>query len=139
MISYKNITRRRFLRILGFLSAFSLTRPSRALDQFATSSEPELLASKLANFFIHKDSASAIGREYLRCAPREANELLLVNLICSSLKKNRNELEKVNVDELRELLVLQQRNDFKNGHIIKVQGWILSETEVRLCALAALK
>ena len=36
------------------------------------------------------------------------------------------------------LLADQQRQDFEAGPSVKVRGWILSETDVRLCAQAPL-
>jgi hypothetical protein len=38
---------------------------------------------------------------------------------------------------LREMLVQRQLRDFAFGRVVRVDGWILSETEARLCALAA--
>jgi len=138
MIPYTNMTRRNFLRALGFLSAFSLPGPARALAKPGESRVPGPLGSKLAKFFINRESATIVGREYLRRAPREADVRLLVDLICSSEKGRRAELAKADMEKLRELLLQQQRQDFEEGRIVNVQGWILSETEARLCAVAAL-
>jgi hypothetical protein len=132
------MTRRTFLHILGFLSALGLTRPARALAKLGGSSAPDPLALKLAKFFVHKDSASMVGREYLRSVPEEEDARLLVDLICSGQVGRRETLLGADLKELREWLRGQQRLDFEHGRIVKVQGWILSETEVRLCALAAL-
>ena len=99
-------------------------------------SEP--LAEKLTEFFVHRESAKVIGRKYLLHVPKEANVDLLVNLLCSFQQARYAELAQADRGKLRELLLYQQRQDFEHGHIVKVQGWILSETEVRLCALAAL-
>jgi hypothetical protein len=96
------------------------------------------LALKLAQVFTHNPSAAIVGLEYLRCVPGEANVGLLVDLICASQPKQRAELDQADMGKLRELLRSQQRQDFERGHTVKVQGWILSQTEVRLCGLAAL-
>jgi hypothetical protein len=96
------------------------------------------LASSLANFFTDRQSAAIIGLEYLRSIPEEANIHLLINLICSFRPERRPELANINIEEYRELLVLQQRDDFEHNRMVKIHGWILSETEARLCALAAL-
>jgi hypothetical protein len=92
----------------------------------------------LANFFIHKESASSVGIEYLKCVPKEADVHTLVHLIFSTKSELRTELNKADTNKFRKLLLLQQRQDFEHGRTVKVQGWILSETEARLCALAAL-
>jgi hypothetical protein len=133
-----NITRRGFLRVLTFLSSFGLARPARALAELGESRAPNSLASKLAGFFSRKESAVLVGREYLRCAPREADVRLLVDLICSFQEERRAELASADMAKLRELLLLRQRQDFGEGRTVHVHGWILSETEARLCALADL-
>jgi len=132
------ITRRIFLRIVVGLSALGLTRPVRAFAKLGGSSAPDPLVLKLAQFFVHKDSAAIVGREYLRSVPEEADARLLVDLICSGQAAARANLVGANLKELREWLRHQQRQDFEHGRIVKVRGWILSETEVRLCALVAL-
>jgi len=132
------ITRRSFLGVLSVLGAFGLTSPVRALAKLGESNAPDSLALKLAGVFPHKESAARVGREYLRCVPREADVHLLVDLICSFQEKRIAELSTADMAKLRELLLLQQRRDFEEGRIVHVHGWILSETEARLCALADL-
>jgi hypothetical protein len=79
-----------------------------------------------------------VGREYLRCAPGETDARLLVDLICTRQGEKQVEHVQADTKKIREWLQLQQRQDFEQGHTVKVQGWILSATEARLCALAAL-
>jgi hypothetical protein len=107
------------------------------LTKLGAPSAVDPLALSLAHFYIHNKSAKIVGLEYLRCVPREANVRLLVDLICSSRKERRVELAKASKQKRRKMLLLQQRQDFEQGRIVMVQGWILSETEARLCALAA--
>jgi hypothetical protein len=61
-----------------------------------------------------------------------------VGLLCSGQGDLQSGFIHATPGKLRELLLLQQRQDFKHGRIANVKGWILSETEVRLCAMAAL-
>ena len=128
------IPRRGFLRALVYLVTCSdaigkLCPVPSALDP---------LAARLAQFHWHNQSAAVVGLEYLRSVPREADVQLLVDLICSFTADWRTELTQANGPTLRNLLALQQRQDFEHGRILNVRGWILSATEVRLCALAAL-
>ncbi len=138
MISVTTIPRRLFLRLVVGLSALGLIRPARAWATLVERTAPEPLASKLANAVIQKDSAAVVGREYLRRVPEEADVHRLVDWICAFHGGEREDLLEAGQQELRERLRDQQRQDFENGRIVKLQGWILSETEVRLCALAAL-
>jgi len=138
MSAYIDKSRRSFLHILGCLSLFLLSRPTHSLIKPGESRTSDPLASSLANSFIHRESAAIIGLEYLRYSPAEANIHLLVDLICSSRPERRAELAKADTERCRGLLARQQRQDFEHNRVVKVHGWILSETEARLCALAAL-
>jgi hypothetical protein len=127
--------RRSFLRAcLGF---FVFPRPlySSLSQRLLRTSD---LASSLTHLFSHRESAIVVGLEYLQYRPGEADVDRLVDLICLCRPERRAELARAKVERLREVLKLQQREDFRYSRIVKVHGWILSETEARLCALVAL-
>jgi hypothetical protein len=132
------LSRRAFLSMLGVFAAIGFVQPAGALAGLGGSAASDPLVSKLARFFTQKESASRVGREYLRCVPGEADARLLVDLICSTREERRKVFAGADKGKLRELLMLQQRRDFESGRTVNVRGWILSQTEVRLCALAAL-
>ncbi|MCI0561766.1 MAG: hypothetical protein MN733_25040 [Nitrososphaera sp.] len=132
------IGRRRFLRSLILLSIVGLTRSSSVLRVLDHSAIPISVSVNLTNVFSHKKSARMVGLEYLRSVPGEADINLLVKLICSFKAERYTMITKANAEELRRLLLKQFRKDFAQSRVVKVQGWILSETEARLCALAAL-
>jgi hypothetical protein len=138
MMSSATITRRRLLRALTSLGTFALLSPGCALAKVGRSNTHDPLALKLAQVFTYSPSAAIIGLEYLRCVPQEADVGLLVDLICASQPKRRAEFAQAHMGKLRALLRSQQRHDFERGRTAEVQGWILSQTEVRLCGLAAL-
>jgi hypothetical protein len=77
----------------------------------------------------------SVGRAYLDQAPDEAN--------AERLRQFLNLAEEVSALSLpspeRERLAVQQSEDFRTGQTVLVQGWVLSRTEVRLYALAALQ
>lgn len=134
------MTRRSFLRNLFFLGAML---PIGRRDAFVTSirdtcNTADPLSSQLANFFRDKESARAVGLEYLRMAPTEADVRQLTKLICSCWQEQFDELARADMRKIKNVLVNQQREDFEKGRVINLQGWILSETEARLCALTAL-
>ena len=131
-------SRRSFLRALISVSLLRLVRPSDGLAQLDKSPGLDPLALSLARSFTYRESAKVIGSEYLRRVPQEANTRLLIDLICSCSAERRTELRQADVGTARRLLQLQQREDFEYGRIVNLQGWILSQTEVRLCALTAL-
>ncbi len=80
-------------------------------------------------------SAQVVGREYLRYFPAEANKAKLNSLIRGGLGApglGRGP------SATREWLSGRTRKDFEEGRVVEVQGWVLSATEARLCALSAL-
>ena len=83
-----------------------------------------------------RSSAEALGREHLRRVPNEADATKLVSLICSGFSKS----PPIGRDHraIREWIRARSRDDFKASRVVEIQGWILSATEARLCALAAL-
>lgn len=95
------------------------------------------LSAKLASFYVHKQSAAVIGREYLRDHVAENAPAALVELICASCESSRP-LANLSEADLHRTLLRQQKLDFERGHVVKVRGCVLSCTEARLCALAAL-
>ncbi len=132
-------SRRSFLHELAFSVAFLFARPLHVALREHTSSADDRLVLRLASVLEHRESAAIIGKEYLRCVPKESNIDVLVDLICSpGGGEQREVMYSGDAKALRAILSSRQRDDFANGRTIKVQGWILSATEVRLCALAAL-
>lgn len=139
MSAYSSMPRRSFLKTLASLCALAgLSGTVHLLSRLGRPPAAEPLALSLAHFFPHDQSAKIVGLEYLRGAPHEASASVLVDLICSSDPERRGQLAQADARKRRELLRAQQRQDFEQGRIVRVQGWILSETEARLCALAAL-
>jgi hypothetical protein len=138
MTKFAIVTRRNFLGTLFFLGAAVLLRRADALVTTDGSHAEHWLSSKLANFFHNKESARAIGLAYLRIVPAEANARQITRLICSSWEQRYDEMAHADAAKIKTILLRQQREDFEKGRIVNVQGWILSQTEARLCALAAL-
>lgn len=132
-------TRRSFLHELAFSVAFLFARPLHVVLREHSSSADNRLMLRLASVLEHRESAAIIGEEYLRCVPEEHNVDVLVDLVCSPGGGEQRELMySGDAKALRAILSSRQRDDFANDRTIMVQGWILSTTEVRLCALAAL-
>lgn len=92
-----------------------------------------LLTQDLAQIFRGNrlSAAQAVGREYLRCFPAEADKALLASRICGPGDGDGFRLT-------RPWLSRQTRQDFEAGRVVELQGWVLSATEARLCALSVL-
>jgi hypothetical protein len=96
------------------------------------------LRAKLTALFIHQESAQAIGRAYLQRYPQEADVRTLEDQIAQGIAGGHTLLVATGKPEISKLLTDRIRQDFATDRVVKVQGWILSVTEARLCALAAL-
>lgn len=138
MTRFPVLTRRSFLGTLFSLGAILLLQPLICFLLRDRSRRPDLLSLELASFFHHKESARTIGLEYLRMMPNEADAGRLTRLICSRWQSSYDGMTVLDPANMKRLILRQQRDDFEKGRILNVRGWILSETEVRLCALAAL-
>lgn len=138
MMYSANVTRRSFLAGMVYLVSSGFLQLGRRWDIIYATGKNHNLAVKLANFYVDKKSAKIVGIEYLRSVPSEAKVDLLVDWICSFNEAQHAEFATADKNRLKELLLLRQREDFEHERVVNVRGWILSETECRLCALAAL-
>ncbi len=133
------ITRRQFASAtLGFVG-FSLFLRPLGLRYGSTSSDSyRALGHRIAGLMAHRESAHFVGSEYMRIVPRERSVKELVDLITSTLSDNRYALYSSTDAELRRLLAHRIRRDFEEDRTVAIDGWIMSATEARLCAVAAL-
>ena len=95
-------------------------------------------ARRLADMLRHPDSAARLGRLYLNEKPREADTTLLVTLIGAARGPALPPASPTSEETLRADLEERIRNDFIYGNMVAVDGWLLSLTEARLCALVSL-
>lgn len=130
------ITRRGFLIGLGSAAAALIVRsePWRALVAYR---DPPA-AARLVSLLTHVENARVVGHAYLRAFPLERSADGLVEGIASGLPGGHGALRTSSDDELRRAVSTAIRDDFAREADVTVQGWILSRTEARLYALAAL-
>lgn len=80
------------------------------------------------------DSARQVGRAYLAQVPAEADRERLLTQLFPRLDPG---AEGGSAD-WRGSFAARCRQDFAEGQTVQVEGWVLSLTEARLCALASL-
>jgi len=95
-------------------------------------------AMRLTGMLRHPDSAALLGRLYLDKNPQEADAARLVTLIGATQDPALPPVTAAPDESLRSSLEERIRNDFIDGDTVAVDGWLLSITEVRLCALVSL-
>lgn len=84
--------------------------------------------------FSNLESARAVGLAYLSTCPADATPIARDRRVGSI------QLDACGSDPsaLRAAVTAQVRDDYESGRLVQVDGWILSQTEARLCAFVAL-
>ncbi len=124
-----NIVRRQWIitlassPIFGFLtSAKSMFGPHYHFANFIT---------KMLN---DRANAKHIGELYLQDNPQEANMKKILTILFQQ-DPMLETLTKENNIEAHNRIKILQKDDFKKENIVSIDGWILSLSEARLCAL----
>lgn len=94
-------------------------------------------ASRLTRVFSNTRSAGIVGQRYLASNPLEADTAVLAARIAGDMRHYLR-LSSAATPRLRALLAERQKRDFAEGRTVTIDGWILSVTEARLCAIVAL-
>jgi len=96
--------------------------------------DPELpQTAEVARLFDELEPARRIGQAYLDDHPDEADEPTLVRLL--DAEPGWAGVWDGSPERLADLARRTVRLDYENGRTVPVGGWILSRTELRLCAL----
>jgi len=129
------MNRRIFVK-LGLLSAGAATLPFLNCQTPGNISQTIYLPSFLSQICEEK-AIKEIGMAYQKINPdAKKQNAILKNLLTDtsgkSIPKNLDE------SELEKMLDEKIRSDFKNGNIVIVNGWVLSQTEAQQCSLFTL-
>lgn len=130
------ITRRKLLQWGAALCCLALAPRSWSRVAVKDSIEQEI-ARRIAGLFAHPGSAREIGREYLRLAPSDNDIAVLVRKVIPDTGKIKS-LSTTGKESLRQYIANASREDFQQGRMVSVNGWMLSQTELRLCAIVVL-
>ena len=117
---------------LGGASLFSAAWAESAGSPMVGTEMRQHIRRALGAIFFDEDlEPHMIGRAYLSLHPEEANiDRLLTELPgVGGLQR---------MDDLGMRLVQLRQQDFEDGEVTIVEGWILATTEVRACALLTL-
>lgn len=126
------VSRRAFLAAAALAAAGGGAAAYRLLSEDGFDREFEQTAD-VARLFDELEPARRIGRAYLGAHPAEADEETLVRLLEASPGWGR--AWDASPAQLGELARSALARDFDRGRTVEVDGWILSRTEARLCAL----
>jgi hypothetical protein len=134
----RSMVTRRALLAMAAVTAFLPGRPGLAADRLGRSQSVLSRADRLTAIFGRKRSARVVGRAYLRQAPEEADPEFLIAAIHGADADLRHLVVDGDELDLATALRYRIRRDFADGRTVRVDGWVLSRTEARLCALAEL-
>ncbi len=129
--------RRGFLSLLMGLGLVGVSQCFLLRRVLANGDPADQLCDRLPKVYDCLESAQIIGQKYLRTAPEEAHKRVLLDLICRGSASNQAQLLVSDVPTTRSVLQEWIRKDFELGRTVLVNGWMLSQTETRLCALSA--
>lgn len=132
MSAFPALRRRSLLAMLAGLGAM-LGSSARAAGIVAN----DPLPNRLAALFPHaRESARVLGAACRRAGACTGTPQILAEQMCAD-PAERHRLARCGIEELRAWIDARVRADFAEGRIVRVEGWMLSETEARLYALIA--
>lgn len=129
------MTRRRLLTDVLALGLYLLCPSIRARAVPVASIDAQ--RARLIRLVPNQYSAEVVGKAFLRLMPTEAHPDVLFGRLLSALTEG-NRASNAPDHELRNRLLRATSGDFEAQRTVNLDGWIVSLTEARLCALATL-
>lgn len=126
MSKLEKLSRRKLLLIVALAGGALAVPKALQLAHRLAQSPLEELTNSLAAF-----DTDALGKEYCQLNPSENSANALSTLI-------ENDLNKISSKGFAEGISELVHNDFLQANTVRLHGWIVSRTEARLLALAAL-
>lgn len=122
------LDRRRFLQLAATGMVAGLTTSACARD---ASEDAGALGKPALVEMLGPERVREIGTQYRAAVPNENTEATLRDAISNSQHRHFPWIGRKSIEE-------QIRDDFAAGRTVVVNGWVLSETEARQCALYSL-
>ena len=121
--------RRKFIILTG-VGATALTLPAACLQARVPEYDPMLAEPELLSLIWETQTMIEIGDLYRDQIPEERTEGALVTAL---IKDQTSEIA-----ASREFMEEQVKRDYQQGDLMILEGWMLSRTEARQCALLSL-
>ena len=125
--------KRRFFLISLAISPIFFWRTTRWLRVSAEAGDLETPTVKycLSNVLTDESGARLIGMAYLSAYPDEGDRILILKDLLGPTKLR-------GPDDLRRRIAKRREQDFIEGQVVVLDGWILAKSEARAVALAVL-
>lgn len=125
--------RTEFFRLSAFAAA-AISFPLLSSCNSGRNDQKHWADTEFLSRLFDKETIIKAGKDYLKKNPDENDADQLIGLLGSNASISNLTDEKA----IHEYLHEQVKKDFADGNTVMVQGWILSITEARQCALFAL-
>ena len=136
MNTWRKISRRALLRLGAEATALAWLAP--ALLDATGCARPGRAPREVGNLALGVPaSAQRLGEAYRAMRPRE-NDAVLLQRALGLDEAALTALAEDPHSPVRRRLAQLQREDFREGRLVTVAGWMLSETELRLAALVSI-
>jgi hypothetical protein len=129
------VTRRSIVVALVQAGGLALTLGRQPAVAATCSPASDPAVAKLRSLVTDPAGARCIGQMYRRQAPAEQDPAHLASLILSSLQLSGRDPLRLRRRALAKLFSVGARADFAAGRTVILDGWMLSRTEARVCAL----
>jgi hypothetical protein len=129
------MTTRRYFIWLSLLAGSVATVPVIVKTRLNSFKKPLNIPDALSHF-CDEESIRKIGNEYLAKFPSENDKKILKELIATGKKGTSQASAEINTDD--DQLDKKIKEEFELNDIIIIDGWVLTATEARQCALLSL-
>ena len=138
------LTRRDKLKLLAAMAVACRVGDAAARSRTLGDRAQDGGRGNLLRVFDRPESAEVVGRRYLQQNPREADFNHLFSSIVARIQReipagSTTDLARLPRGQLRKYVRAAVSRDFGEGRVTNLDGWILAETESRLCALQAMQ
>ena len=125
-----NIDRRAFTLGLALASIFPWTHIT--LCGADAKGDLQRMSAALELFLVDIGTARTIGSRYLDLHPGEFDFEQIFSAVFG-------EWHNMSVNNMAKSFSIKREKELLNGQVVSIAGWLFSETEARICALAALQ
>jgi hypothetical protein len=126
--------RRKFVQVTSLVS-LGVFLPFSSCNNSQSELENILSLPISLSYILDKDGISQVGKAYKIKKPEESNAKLLKKILMGEFENESKKKLSHDATLIIDYLLDKINEDFKLNRIIELNGWILSETEARQCAL----
>ena len=95
-------------------------------------------ATKICSAFRTEDALLNLGNAYIKQEKRIKSTAYYLDKLCEKLEMTLSEFMLTRPQSLRLSLRKAIGNDYAEGKVVKLRGWVLSEAEIQACVVVAL-